>query len=80
MKKIWIAPHDNSIGGSLCMLPFLRYWVDRDGAVEFGPSINSWVLAALNPDTYILNLEASHDTADYIIGYRNCSIRFEGSY
>lgn len=66
MKKIWIAPHDNSIGGSLCMLPFLKYWVDRDGAIEFGPSISSWVSQAL-PSNYVLNPSLASSDADYVI-------------
>lgn len=37
IKKVWVTVHDNAVGDSLCMLPFLKYWADRDGFVEYGP-------------------------------------------
>lgn len=66
MQKVWIAPHDNAIGGSLCMLPFLKHWADRDGFVEYGPSISSWVSQAL-PSNYVLNPSLASSDADYVI-------------
>jgi len=68
MKKIWIEESEEvaPIGDSLFMLPFFKYWVDRDGSVEYGTKLNPWVKNAL-PKEFIFNPSISKDTSDYIV-------------
>lgn len=57
MKKILVKTHRDGktlVGDSLFMLPFFKYWADKDGLVEYGPRFNSWVSDVL-PANYILN-------------------------
>jgi ADP-heptose:LPS heptosyltransferase len=65
--KIYIS--EPLVGDSICSLPFLKYCADKDGFVEYGPYLCSWIEPHL-PSNFILNRSMTKDKAD-IIFYRD---------